>query len=179
MGQIEEHRTVLLIAAITSRYPAAIDWAIEKAAAEWGAVSLQSEVFDFTETTFYTQSMGESLKKQLVAFQLFDPTKLADTKIASNAWEAEYNQSHNHPEDRPLNIDPGYLTEAKLILATTKDRDHRIYLRDGIYAEITLYYHSNNWTKSRWTYPDYQRKDFHQFFTQCRDHLRKLYRNSD
>ena len=176
MGLIEEHRHVLLIAAITSRYPAAVEWAVQKATQNWGAVALQSDLFDFTETSFYNKTMGDSLKKQLVAFQLVDPSKLADFKIESNAWEIEYTNANDHSESRPLNIDPGYITEAKLILATTKDRDHRIYLRDGIYAEITLYYHANNWTKSRWTYPDYQRTNFHQFFTQCREHLRKLYR---
>jgi hypothetical protein len=44
------------------------------------------------------------------------------------------------PEPRPLNLDPGYLTEAKLVLATTKDRNHRLYLDRGIFAEVTLCY---------------------------------------
>ena len=177
MGQIEQHRPVLLIAAITSRHPSAIQWAIEKGVGEWGEISLQSPLFDFTETSFYNESMGHDLKKTLVAFQLTDPAKLADIKIQSNNWESEYTSNNDHPEARPLNIDPGYITEAKLILATTKDRDHRIYLRDGIYAEITLYFHAKGWTKSRWTYPDYQRADFQSFFTDCRNHLRKCYQD--
>jgi hypothetical protein len=100
---------------------------------------------------------------------------LADAKILANRWEVEYRERHNHPEPRPLNIDPGYLTEAKLVLATTKDRDHRLYLRDGIFAEVTLYYHRGLWQKSRWTYPDYQRGDVHVFLNQCRDYLRSRY----
>lgn len=58
------------------------------------------------------------------------------------------------------------------MLATTKDRDHRIYLDNGIFAEVTLHYRQGVWEKSRWTYPDYQRPDFHEFFNQCRAYLR-------
>lgn len=76
-------------------------------------------------------------------------------------------------ESRPLNIDPGYISEAKLVLATTKDRDHRIYLSGGIFAEVTLHFRAKQWTSSRWTYPDYQREDFQAFFTKCRNLLRE------
>ena len=173
MGQLTSHYPVLLIAAVTSRYESAIQWSITQAAKQWGAVQLKSDVFDFTETGFYAKTMGLDLRKQLVAFQFTDPAALADFKIASNLWEEQYAASHPHPETRPLNIDPGYITEAKLVLATTKDRDHRIYLRDGIYAEVTLHYQQHKWTQSRWTYPDYQRDDFQSFFTECRDLVRR------
>lgn len=172
MGQIHSHYPVLLVAAITSRYGEAIEWALSRAAQEWGNVSLASELFDFQETGFYEKTMGSNLHKQLVAFQFVDPACLPDHKISSNLWEQQYAEEHSHPESRPLNIDPGYITEAKLVLATTKDRDHRIYLRDGIYAEVTLHYQQNRWSESRWTYPDYRRSDFHLFFTDCRNHLR-------
>ena len=174
MGQIHQHKPALLFAAISSRYSQAIEWAIAKANenSNWGSTSNASPLFDFTETSFYTTSMGADLKKQLVAFQLFRPENLAEFKITSNQWEQQYAATHDHPEERPLNIDPGYLTEAKLVLATTKDRDHRIYVGSGIYAEVTLHYYQGSWEASRWTYPDYQRADFHEFLTQCRNHLR-------
>ena len=73
-------------------------------------------------------------------------------------------------------IDPGYVTEAKLILASTKDRDHRIYLDRGVFAENTLFYHAGAWKKRPWTYPDYQRADYHQFLTRCRDYYRQRLR---
>ena len=172
MGQIHSHYPVLLVAAITSRHREAIEWAISQASQHWGAASLVSDLFDFQETGFYEKTMGSDLRKQLVAFQLVNPATLPDYKISSNQWEQQYAQDHSHPETRPLNIDPGYITEAKLVLATTKDRDHRVYLRDGIYAEVTLHYQQNRWSESRWTYPDYRRSDFQSFFTDCRKHLR-------
>jgi hypothetical protein len=113
--------------------------------------------------------MGTDLKKQFVVFeQPIDPAALADIKRQTNAWEAEYAALGRHPEPRPLNLDPGYITAAKLVLASTKDHAHRIYLRDGIYAEVTLAYRDRRWQPHEWTYPDYRRDDYQQFFTDCR-----------
>ncbi len=177
MGEIRNQRPVLLIAAVASRYPVAIDsWTRDIASNAWGPIALESEMFDFNETHFYTDSMGENLKKKIFAFEnLIDPAGIADTKILSNRWELDFARQNDLPESRPLNVDPGYLTEAKLVLATTKDRDHRIYLRDGIFAEVTLHFTQGSWKNSRWTYPDYQRADYQQFFSQCRDYLRHIY----
>ena len=91
-----------------------------------------SDPFDFTETDYYTATMGEGLKKQFLAFErLIDSSELASIKRETNDWEAEYAALGRHAEPRPLNLDPGYLTPAKLVLASTKDHAHRIYLRDG------------------------------------------------
>ena len=98
---------------------------------------------------------------------------LPEWKLASNQWEIDYQQLGRHPEPRPLNLDPGYLTEAKLVLATTKDRDHRLYLSRGIFAEVTLHFHRGTWEARPWTYPDYQRADYHEFFLRCREYLRR------
>lgn len=180
MGEIKTHRPVMLIAAITSRYASVIeDWTREKTATAWGPILLESPLFEFTETSFYTASMGNDLKKKFLAYEkLIDPGEIARFKHESNQMEAEFNSGSRGPEDRPLNIDPGYISEAKLVLATTKDRDHRIYLRQGIFAEVTLHLHQGSWRSERWTYPDYQRKDFHEFFSICRERLRGLYRQT-
>jgi hypothetical protein len=131
-----------------------------------------SEPFDFTETDYYAATMGSGLKKQFFAFErLVDPGSLADIKCQTNLWEAEYAALGRHVEPRPLNLDPGYITPAKLVLASTKDHAHRLYLRDGIYAEVTLAYRAKRWQPLEWTYPDFRRDDFQQFFTACREHL--------
>jgi hypothetical protein len=167
-------RPVLLLVAAFSRHPVALDWARERIDAAWGKIALESPHFDHNETKYYEPTMGAGLKKTFFALEpLADPAGLAAWKLQSSAWEHEYQQLGRHPEPRPLNLDPGYLTEAKLILATTKDRDHRIYLRDGIYAENTLFFYRGAWTARPWTYPDYLRADYHAFFTQCRDYLRR------
>ena len=177
MGDINPHRDVLLVAAISSQFDDAFGWAKAQMETEWGPVQFESPRFEFTETRFYAETMGEELSKQFFAFrQLIDPASLASVKIRTNDLENTYLQQSDGAVIRPVNIDPGYLTEAKLVLATTKDRDHRIYLQQGIFAEVTLHYHRKMWQKSRWTYPDYQREDFHAFFSRCRDWLRAVYR---
>jgi hypothetical protein len=119
--------------------------------------------------------MGKGLTKQLLAFEtLVDPAELPALKHLTNRWELEFAQQHDGPESRPLNLDPGYVTEAKLILASTKDRDHRIYLAQGVFAENTLFYKDRKWQNRPWTYPDYQREDYHQFLDRCREHYRRV-----
>jgi hypothetical protein len=176
MAAIQPHRPVLRVLAAFSRYPAALDWARQTVEGAWGAVALASELFDHRETTYYEATMGTELKKVFLAFEpLADPADLPAWKIESNAWEDDYHRLGGHPEARPLNLDPGYLTEAKLVLASTKDRDHRIYLGQGIYAENTLYFYRGGWQPRPWTYPDYRRPDYHDFFARCRDYLRTRY----
>ena len=160
---------VLLLVAVSSRYDAALLWAQEKIAAEFGPLGAVSAAFDFTETAYYTATMGSDLKKQFVVpAEPIDPGRLAAIKRLTNQWEIDYAAAANHPEPRPLNLDPGYLTLAKLVLASTKDHAHRIYLADGIYAEVTLSYRAREWQPHDWTYPDYRRADFQEFFTHCR-----------
>jgi hypothetical protein len=171
---------VLRFAAIFSRYPAAINWACEQAAAAWGPVLRQTADIDFGETDYYRDSMGDGLKKRLVAFAAtIDPAQLVESKLQANAWEATYLEQFGRHESRPLNIDPGYITEAKVVLATMKDRDHRLYLGSGVFGEVTLYYQlPGDWVASRWTYPDYRRADYHEFFHACREELRRQLRQA-
>ena len=170
----------VLIAAIFSRHVEAVKWAREQAENSWGSVVLASPLFDHSETRYYESEMGSGLQKQFFVFDgIYDPAKLSATKLQSNAWEGNLaklaeDQQVNYSESRPVNIDPGYLTLTKLVLASAKDRAHRIYLSDGIYAEESLYYLDQRWQSRPWTYPDYQRDDFQRFFVQVREHLKTL-----
>jgi Domain of unknown function (DUF4416) len=172
MGEAHAPTPVLLLIAATSRYEDALELGREQCEARFGAVRAISPAFEFTETSYYAAEMGEALKKQFWTFDEIDPGRLAAIKLQTNMWEAEYAALRRHPEPRPLNLDPGYLTLAKLVLASTKDHAHRIYLGDGIYAEVTLSYRRGGWQPFEWTYPDYRRAGFQRFFTKCRNMLR-------
>ncbi len=174
MGHVADHSPVLLVAAAFSRYPEALDWTRETIAARWGPIALESPRFEFVETDYYAPTMGAGLRKTFFSCRtLIDPARLADFKLAANAWELEYAALGRHTEARPLNIDPGYITLAKLVLASTKDHAHRIYLCDGIYAEVTLHFQDRQWQDHLWTFPDYRRADYQEFFTQCRGWLKE------
>src|SRR5262245_60891507 len=172
MGDISEPAPVMLVVAATTRYSEALEWTREIMSVRCGPITLCSDAFDFTETDYYATTMGADLKKQFLAFEsLTNPAALAEIKRQTNAWETEYAALGKHTEPRPLNLDPGYITPAKLVLASTKDHAHRIYLRDGIHAEVTLVYRNRQWQPMEWTYPDYRRADYQTFFTQCREYL--------
>ncbi len=175
MARARHQHPALRFAAIFGQDPAALDWACARGAREWGAIVQQSADIRFDMTRYYNASMGEGLRKRLVAFEtLIDPVLLVASKTSSNAWEAEYQATYTGPVPRAINIDPGYLTEAKVVLATMKDRDHRLYLGESVFAEVTLIYQlPGKWLSSRWTYPDYCRTDYHEFFLACRDYLRR------
>ncbi len=180
MAKAKLHRPVLRFAAVFSREVAALDWACAEAAGKWGDILRTSPDLEFEMTRYYERSMGCGLKKRLVAFrQLIDPGDLVDSKHQSNQWEAACQSRYPGPCQRTLNMDPGYLSEAKVVLATMKDRDHRLYLGDGVYGEVTLYYQlPGRWLASRWTYPDFQRAEYHDFFLACREYLRNCLQNS-
>lgn len=174
MGEINQPTPVLLLIAVSSRHDEALAWAETRGVERFGPLYLKSEAFDFTETDYYESTMGGGLKKQFLAFgRLIDPAELAAVKCCTNEWEAEYAVSGRHAEPRPLNLDPGYVTLAKLVLASTKDHAHRIYLGEGIYAELTLQFRGGGWHPCQWTYPDYRRGDYQEFFSRCRQALRR------
>ncbi len=208
MGEIHQPQPVLLIVAAFSGAAEAIDWGERTAIESWGPVALESETFEFTETDYYQPTMGPALRKKFFAFErLIDPGELPRIKQQTNHWEdvlarmepadwadetpgtvlsqgkdpsnrAGQGDRANTSVDRPLNLDPGYVTEAKLVLASTKDHAHRIYLADGMYAEVTLYYQHRQWRHRDWTFPDYRRSDYHAFFDKCREYLRQRRREA-
>lgn len=173
MGHLRIHPPSLLLCAVITRYAEALDWARRKLVEAWRPIVAESPTFDFVETNYYDATMGPGLGKTFLAFQgPFDPGELAAVKHATNAWEAEYAALGRHPEPRPLNLDPGYLTQAKLVLASTKDHAHRIYVGQGMFAEITLFYRRGRWEHHEFTFPDYRRADYHAFFDECRKMLK-------
>lgn len=174
MGTLSEPTPVMMFLAAFSRFPEALEWAKERACEKLGPIALESDVFLFDDTDYYEPTMGADLKKVFWAFErLADPACLAELKRQTNAWEETYVKLGQHSCARPLNLDPGYLTLGKLVLASTKDHMHRIYLSDGIYAEVTLFFRHGAWRASEWTFADYRREDYQAFFTSCRNRLHR------
>ncbi len=173
MANVRFVEPVVRFCAVITRHEEARQWAIERLTKAWGRPSLTSKQIPFQAGGFYTATMGLDLQKVLIAINdCADPSGLADWKRQTNQWELEYADESSHIEKRPLNLDPGYMTQAKLVLATTKDRDHRIYLRDGIFAEVTLTYVHKQWQHHRWSYPSYRTEEVTNFATDCRNQLR-------
>ena len=175
MGEPAFHPPVLLLLAAFSRHEDGLDWARRKAVEAWGPIALESRPFEFGETRYYDATMGAGLKKVFFAFRRpLDPEQLVEIKLQTNRWEEKYAAGAGKTEPRPLNLDPGYLTLAKLVLASTKDFAHRIYLSRGIYAEVTLQYRHHRWQHHEYTFPDYRRADYQAFFDECRQWHKRM-----
>ena len=134
-----------------------------------GQTELASDLFPFEVTHYYDEEMWTPIQRQFLAFaRLIDPGELAAIKCFTNEVEVLRARERNYRPRRPVNLDPGYLDAARLVLATTKDRAHRIYLGQGIYAEVTLIYSQGAWQPLPWTYPDYRAPTYHPFLTRVR-----------
>ncbi len=138
--------------------------------AQYGSVDLKSEPFDFTFTDYYKEVMGSDLVKQFYSFEkLIQPDMLADIKNATISIETDFFINNR----RVVNLDPGYLEESKLVLASTKNFSHRIYLRDNIWAEVTMRYEKGEFVTHLWTYPDYSQQLAIEFLKTVREIYRK------
>jgi hypothetical protein len=177
MAQPRPHVPVLLVTAAFSRHAEVLTTARTQLETLFGPVHLASPPFVFDQTSYYEASMGPNLRKQFLAFRdLVAPERLPDIKRQTNALEDEWAAAGTYPEARPLNLDPGLLELGKFLLATTKDQAHRVYLRDGIFAEVTLRYHAGAFEPWPWTYADYRQPCVHDFLQQARDYYRQCLR---
>lgn len=169
MGQPTSPQPAKLLCGMLAQREEWFASAEEKLAAAFGPIDLASDLIPFDFTDYYAPEMGAGLLRKFITHNDFiAPGGLAAIKVATNAMEAELAQELDADVARPVNLDPGYLDGSKLVLATTKDRSHRIYLGRGIYAEVTLTWRDGAWRPTPWTYRDYQSGSYLAFFTGAR-----------
>jgi hypothetical protein len=174
MGEPRLPEPVLLIVAAFSRHRAVLEEVAARLEERFGPVALASPPYAFNHTRYYEPTMGPSLCKQLLAFQnLVAADCLVDVKQCTNSLEAEWAGGGLYPEPRPLNLDPGLLTLGKFMLATTKDQAHRIYVGQGIFAEVTLSFQTGAYEPWPWTYADYREAEVRAFLGQARVYYRQ------
>lgn len=170
MGKIKKHLPVKFFSAITFSQSSILPEIFQSLEEAVDKIDQQSDIFSFDGfTDYYAGEMGGNLQKLFVSFEkLTDADKLPEMKIKTNQLEAIYSEN----DCRTVNIDPGYLCESKVVLATTKDYSHRIYIGKGIFADLHLVYQNRSYQPQSWTYPDYKQELSLRFF----DDLRALYR---
>lgn len=142
------------------------DELIQKLENIYGPPDYVSPVFPWEHSVYYTDEMGTELKRKFVFFKrLIEPGAIAGIKLKTNEIEQHY---LNGQGGRRINLDPGYLDSAKLVLVSTKDFSHRIYLDHGIYGEVTLIYSKNNYQPLLYTYRDYKSEEYLTVFRKAR-----------
>ena len=145
--------------------------------ANWGRIETESDRIDFDQfTDYYEPEMGKNLVRFWVSLEgIRPPEDLIRIKWSCTAIENAFSRDGK----RLVNLDPGYLTEAKLILASFKDFAHRIYLTQGVFADMQMIWYHGKFAPREWTFADYKSETAQKFFTGLRETYRrklKLYR---
>ena len=162
-----------LFTALLSREEKIFDLIRERLCVSFGPVDYISPVLPWTHSSYYEKEMGADLKRVFFFFKdHVQPELLADIKNTTNKIEVYFkNETNLNPPVRLVNIDPGYMTLSKVILVSTKDYSHRIYLGKGIYAEVTLYYMNKSYQPFHYTYPDFRSEEYILMFNTMREKL--------
>lgn len=136
----------------------------------FGALDLESPVWDWEHTDYYSKEMGIELKRKFIFFErLINPDAFPEIKLKTNELEMQY---LNKNGGRRINLDPGYLDSAKIVLVSTKDYSHRLYLGKGIYGEVTLIYSGKEYQSLPYTYPDFRTQGYLALFKNARNMYR-------
>ena len=180
MGAVRQFTPVKLFIGVlvsNSKFIPAVE---ERLAAAYGAIDHRSDVIPFDFTNYYEAEMGDLIDRVFFSFErLIEADQLPEIKRQTNQLETDLApvlKTTSTSVKRPANLDPGYVEQAKVVLASTKNFYHRIYLGSGIFGEVTMHFRNNTYQFFPWTYPDYQSKDYQDFFLRVRQILRSQLR---
>jgi Domain of unknown function (DUF4416) len=172
MWTLNEPNPAKLIVGILAANNQCLHSAAEALTDTFGTADLTSEVWPFEKTDYYQQQMGPRILRQFISIdRLIDPGKLAKIKLRTNKLEQKLVKALHLPLSRPVNLDPGLIEPSKLVLATTKNYSHRIYIGRKVYAEVTLIFEKGRWQPLDHTYPDYRQQCYFDFFEKVRTRL--------
>lgn len=171
MGTIAQPESVKLFIGMLSNEVPLFDSLMQELLNTFGPSDLESPVWPWQHSDYYEDEMGAGLKRKFVFFaRLIDPGTIAEIKLKTNLIEQRF---LNERGGRRINLDPGYLDSAKLVLVSTKDFSHRIYLDHGIYGEVTLIYSKDDYQPLLYTYRDFRSEEYLSVFRKARDLYKK------
>jgi len=140
--------------------------AVEMGTARFGRIDRESSAFLFKWTDYYEAEMGKPIYRKLLSFEkLVAPDFLAAAKLLTN----EIEQQLMVKGKRKVNLDVGYLDYDKVVLASAKSGIHKIYLNQGIYADLALHYEKGKYNSYPWAFLDFKSAEYHSFFLKVRE----------
>ena len=130
----------------------------------------QSQIFPFDQTDYYSTEMGEGLKRCFLSIKGLHSLEFsADWKLKT----AEIEQQLSNKGKRRINLDPGYLDLSRVVLLSGKEGSHKIYLRNGVWADLVLLKDKVAYRFFPWTFPDIRTGCYDDFFLQLRAEFKK------
>ena len=173
MGKVRPAEPVLLFMGTLYSDAGIFNYSKEIIEKNFGDILLISPSIKWNHSSYYKDELGWPLFRQFIFLKnLIDPGMLAQIKLKTN----EIEDALSSKGKRCINLDPGYLTLSKIVLASTKNYAHRIYLGKGVYGEVTLVYvyKDSTYTPHLFTYRDYQDKTCIEMFLNVRAMLKKM-----
>jgi len=169
MAIASENDPSILFLGIMFRDSSLRDEALALFQKKFGTVLSSVEPRSFSQfSTYYDSEIGGEVQKEYFLFdEKIDRDQLAEIKLFTNDLEAKFLVGGK----RLINLDPGYLTKDKFVLASAKDFAHRISIGKGIFAEVTLHFHHGKVRFFSWTYRDYIQPDVETFLLEGRKQL--------
>ncbi len=178
MWELRTPDRVKLIIGILASDQNSLNMAVRTIEEKIGKIDLASDVWPFTQTDYYKEQTGDKILRQFVSIERpISPGRLAKIKLKTNKLEEKLAHLLGPEVHRPVNLNPGIIETAKLILASTKNYSHRIYIGKKIYAEVTLIFDKGSWRTMDHTYPDYKQQSYFDFFNKVRAKLLEQFKS--
>ncbi len=134
---------------------------------EWGAPERISPRIPFVWTNYY-EDISPKLDRIFFSYpSLHHFTDLASWKRLTVEIEKKTGVT------RRVNLDPGTIDGARLVLASTKGQAHRVYLSRGIFCEVTLCRRKGHWESFFYTFPDFKSGAYDEFLETVRQDWKK------
>jgi hypothetical protein len=147
----------------------AVQRAIDELKKTWGGVDYTSPDYPFVCTDYYENEMGAGLLRRFYSFrELIPPDRIVEVKLDSNRIEDELAQDGK----RTVNLDPGYIDTYKVVLPSMKFGGQKVYLREGVYADMTLVMYKGKWQSFAWGFPDFKSGSYDSVLS----HIRSLFK---
>lgn len=173
MGQVRTPPPVRLVMGFLAKIPELVERIRPKLRALYGEEDEVLSAFPFRFTNYYREEIGEAPVRAFVTYKKLIPREeIVQIKLQTNELELSFAREFGTENFRPVNLDPGYMTLGQFFLATTKDQRQRVYIRDGIYVEPTLYFQDGHFHAFDWTYRDYQSEEYIRFLESVRKGLK-------
>ncbi|RMG61000.1 MAG: DUF4416 family protein [Deltaproteobacteria bacterium] len=164
-----------LITAVLYREEEVYRRAVDELARLWGEVDFAGPPRPFTATDYYAGEMGEGLVRRIVSFgPLVDPSRLPGFKRESSRVEDLFREGGK----RRVNLDPGYLDFHKVVLASWKERGNKIYMGEGVWADVILFFHRGRVIPTEWSFPDFRCGTYDSELLEIRRRYREKMRGS-
>ncbi len=127
---------------------------------KYGSIKAESNSYDFSFTDYYEEEMGSGLKKRFLVFEKAIEKKDL-VEIKNNITEIE--EKYSKEKRRTVNIDPGYLSDKELVLATFKGKDFKEKISDKVWVHRVLEFDDYKVKEFFHTFADYKIKENQEF----------------